>query len=85
MINVDVSVKSFLYVKNIMFGILLHVTVKIGKYLASIMDEFTISRDKLLTHTMANQILMKKGNLQNAKFLYFTFIFINYYSNIDIH
>ena len=45
MINVDVSVKSFLYVKNIMFGILLHVTVKIGKYLASIMDEFAISRD----------------------------------------
>ena len=29
MINVDVSVKSVMYVKNIMFGILLHVIVKI--------------------------------------------------------
>ena len=28
MINVDVSVKSFKYVKKIMFGILLHVIVK---------------------------------------------------------
>ena len=26
--NVDVSVKNIIYVKNIMFGILLHVTVK---------------------------------------------------------
>ena len=29
MINVDVSVKNVMYVKNIMFGILLHVIVKI--------------------------------------------------------
>ena len=29
MINVDVSVKNIMYVKNIMFGILLHVIVKI--------------------------------------------------------
>ena len=28
MINVDVSVKSVMYVKKIMFGILLHVAVK---------------------------------------------------------
>ena len=28
MINVDVSVKNVLYVKKIMYGILLHVTVK---------------------------------------------------------
>ena len=28
-INVDVSVKKFMYVKNIIFGILLHVIVKI--------------------------------------------------------
>ena len=29
MINVDVSVKNVMYVKNIMLGILLHVIVKI--------------------------------------------------------
>ena len=28
MINVDVSLKSIIYVKNIIFGILLHVVVK---------------------------------------------------------
>ena len=28
MINVDVSIKNVMYVKNIMFGILLHVFVK---------------------------------------------------------
>ena len=29
-INVDVSVKNIIYVKKIMFGILLHVIVKMG-------------------------------------------------------
>ena len=31
LINVDVSVKNIIYVKKIMFGILLHVFVKMGK------------------------------------------------------
>ena len=31
MTNVDVSVKNVMYVKNIIFGILLHVVVKIKK------------------------------------------------------
>ena len=31
-INVDVSVKNVMYVKKIMFGILLHVAVKIEKF-----------------------------------------------------
>ena len=31
MINVDVSVKNVMYVKKIMFGILLHVIVKVEK------------------------------------------------------
>ena len=32
-INIDMSVKTFMYVKKIMFGILLHVIVKkFGKY-----------------------------------------------------
>ena len=30
MMNVDVSVKNTIYVKKIMFGILLHVVVKMG-------------------------------------------------------
>ena len=30
MMNVDVSVKNNIYVKKIMFGILLHVVVKMG-------------------------------------------------------
>ena len=30
MINVDVSVKNVMYVKKIMFGILLHVVIKMG-------------------------------------------------------
>ena len=38
-INVDVSIKKFLYGNNIMSGILLHVIVKNGKYLTSIMDK----------------------------------------------
>ena len=36
---VDVSVNKFMYVKKIMFGILPHIIVKNGKYLANIMEE----------------------------------------------
>ena len=39
-INVDVSVKNVMHVKRIIFGILLHVVVKMDKYLASIMDDY---------------------------------------------
>ena len=41
-INVDVSVKNIMYVKMIMFGISLHVIMKMKMYLASIMDDLTI-------------------------------------------
>ena len=41
-INVDVSGKNLVHVKTIMFGILVHVFVKNGKYLASIMDEMKL-------------------------------------------
>ena len=37
MINIDVSAKKVRYVKKISFGILLHVVVKMVKYLASIL------------------------------------------------
>ena len=37
-INIDVSIKTFMYVKKTMFGILLYIILEIAKYLASIMD-----------------------------------------------
>ena len=62
MINVDVSVKYIIYMKKIMFVILLHV-----KYFASIMedlmiicDEATESCAKLSPTTMKIEISMKK-------------------------
>ena len=45
MINVDVSVKNVMYVKNITFGILLHVS---GKYLSSIMNDLAITCDEVI-------------------------------------
>ena len=59
MINVDVSVKNVMYVKKIIFGILLHVIVKNGKYLASIMDDSAIMCDEFIGRT-TKQILMKR-------------------------
>ena len=41
MINVNKNVKNVMYVKKILFGILLHVVVN-GKSLASIMDDAAI-------------------------------------------
>ena len=43
MINFYMSVKNVMYVKNIIFGILVHAIVK--KYLASIMDDLAIRCD----------------------------------------
>ena len=45
-INIDVSGKNIIYVKNIIFGILLDVVVT-GKYLTSIMDDSIITCIKL--------------------------------------
>ena len=45
--NVDVSVKNVMYVKKILFGILLHVIVKIP-YLPSIMDDSAIMCDQII-------------------------------------
>ena len=46
--NVDVSVKNVMYMKKIMFGILLHVVAKMEKYLASIMDDSAIMCDEVI-------------------------------------
>ena len=42
------SVKKLMYVKKIMIGILLHVTVKNRKNIASIMDDKTIVTDEFI-------------------------------------
>ena len=42
------SVKKLMYVKKIIIGILLHVTVKNGKKIASIMDDATIVTDEFI-------------------------------------
>ena len=47
-INVDVSVRSNIYPKKIMFGILLPVAVKMEKNLASIMDDSAFICDEVI-------------------------------------
>ena len=56
-----------------------------GKYLANIIDDSVISRDKIIeeTKTVPSNDSEKKDNLYNTKFLYFTCLFINYYIIID--
>ena len=48
MINVDVGVKKVMYVKNIIFGILLHVIGKSEKCLASTIDDSAITCDEII-------------------------------------
>ena len=47
MVNFDVSVKNVMYVKEIIFGIFLHVVAKIAKNLASIVDDSAITCDEV--------------------------------------
>ena len=64
--NVDVSVKKRMYVKMIMFGILLHVAVKMEKYLASIMDDSAMTCDEIIesnaeeTKTIPTSLMKRK-------------------------
>ena len=53
-INVNVIVKHIIYVKKIMIGILVHVTVKDGKYLGSIMDDSAIICDEIIDFKETN-------------------------------
>ena len=48
MINVDVGVKKVMYVKKIIFGILLHVIAKSEKCLASTIDDSAITCDEII-------------------------------------
>ena len=47
MVNFDVSVKNVMYVKEIIFGIFLHVVAKMEKKLASIVDDSAITCDEV--------------------------------------
>ena len=62
-VNVNMSVKNVMYVKKILFGILLHEIVK----MENIQQVFRVIRRlramKLQSHTTEKQILMKKSNL----------------------
>ena len=55
-VNVDVSVKNVAYVKKIMFGFMLHVALKMGEYLESIMNGSVIMcHVKFWSYTMKKQ------------------------------
>ena len=71
MINVDMSVKNFIYVKNITFGILLYVN---GKYLSSIMNDLAITCDEFIesydeeTKTVPTNFNKKKAICETQNF-----------------
>ena len=73
-INVDVSVKSFMYVKNVIFGILLYVVVKMENILASVMDDSAIMCDKVVepydeeTKTIPTNLNEKKAIWKRQNF-----------------
>ena len=52
LINVDVSVKTFMYLKKIMLGILLHIFVKIENIWQVLWMIQQLSEMKLESHTM---------------------------------
>ena len=72
--NVDVRVKKRMYVKMIMFGILLDVAVKMEKYLASIMDDSAITCDEIIesnaeeTKTIPTSFNEKKATYKTQNF-----------------
>ena len=90
MINVNVNVKNAMYVKKIMFAILLHVIVKTEKKLASITDDSaqqlhvmklknrmmkTQQFSRTTKQTLFQQILMKKKQPVKHKIFIFYFSF----------
>ena len=67
---------------------------KITRYLKNIADDLVIKCNKIidavLCHATSQQklyqsIYMKKGTLKDRKFLFFTWLFINYHITIDNH
>ena len=83
-INVDVSVKSIIYVKKIMFGILLLVVVKWRIFLANIMDDSTIICDEVINSFDEQMNFNEKKAVCKTENFYILFAFFdNYYSTID--
>ena len=69
MINVNGSVKNVMYVKKIMFGILLHVIIKMETYLASIMDDSVIICAEIIeTYDEETNFNEKKPTCKTQKF-----------------
>ena len=65
-IHVDVSVKNVMYVKKIIFGIL-YMQLGKGKYLESIMDDWTITCDETVeSHNEETKTIPKKCNEKKA-------------------
>ena len=87
-INVDASVKNIIYVKKNMFGILVHVFWK-WEIFSNIIDDSVITCDEVMEsyheeiRTIPTNSNEKEYNLQNTKFLYFTYLFINHHYIID--
>ena len=75
MINADTSVKNAMYVKKIVFGILLHVVVKNGKYLASNMDYSVIMCDEIIESYNKEINIIEKNAICETKSFYILFAF----------
>ena len=75
MINADVSVKNIIYMNKI--SNYATSSCKNGKYLASIIDISLIMCDEIID---AETKTIPKNFNENTKLLYFTCLFINYYS-----
>ena len=73
-INVDLCVKSVMYVKKIMFGILLHIFVKIKNIYQLLWMIQRLHVMKSYYDTMKKQILMKKKEHVKRKISIFYFL-----------
>ena len=79
MINVDASAKNIIYLKKMIFGILLHVAAKIvniyNTVYISIIENSVITCDEVIEaegKTIAKKFIEKNISCKTQKFLYFT-------------
>ena len=67
MININATVKSDMYVKKMMLGILPHVVLKNGKYLASIVDDSANRCDEVIeSHDKETETIPTNFNEKKA-------------------
>ena len=89
MINVDVSVKNIHVSKKDYIWNLTTCSCEEWKYFASILDDLAITRVEIIesyeeeTKTISTNFNEKKATCKTKKIIYFTYIFINYYSIIE--